>query len=436
MLYRIKQPTVLVAIMGVVLMTTPSFAVVLTFTDLASWQAAVAGPTFLEDFEGATADDLFGTGSTTSPNGVLSLSADANFSNNALIDVTPYASDGADINGDVVVNMRFLDQGHGANAQEAVTVGLPVGVAAFAFEFNNYDSAGDGTFLSFAGTNGGTVPTFDTSVNGFFGVVDTDPGATISSFAFTGDPNTGTGFSAFNSFDDVRYPEFDSLKIRINTVTGFTELVNDSGTVFDIDSYLIESSTDDLDYSGWNSLSDQSIDSIDGLDPGSVAGDGIGETWDEAGGSDDGLLSESFLLGSSVFGTGRSESLGNAFKVGGDPNSLSFQYRRTDDGKVFDGVFEFVSTGPDADFDGDGSIDGSDFLTWQRGFGLAGQTDNSNGDADGNGTVEGLDLTGWETQYGTSPPNAVSAAVPEPSTGTLLALALATSILSFRKRRM
>lgn len=416
-------------------MASPSSAVVLTFTDLASWQAAVGVPTLLEDFEGATVDDYFGTGSTTSPNGVLGLSANANFSDNALVDVFPYASSGADINGDVVVNMRYVDQGHGADPQETVTVALPVGVAAFAFEFNNYDSGGDGTFLSFAGTNGGTVPTFDTSVNGFFGVVDTDAGATISSFAFTGDPNTGTGYSAFNSFDDVRYPEFDSLKIRINTVTGLTEIVNDSETAFDIDSYLLESSTDDLFFSGWDSLSDQGIDSIDGSDLGAIAGDGIGETWDEAGGSDDGLLSESFLLGSSVFGFGRTESLGNAFKIGGDPNSLSFQYRRTADGKVFDGIFEFVTTGPDADFDGDGDIDGSDFLIWQQGFGLAGQTDNSNGDADGNGVVDGLDVTAWETQYGTSPLIAVSAVVPEPTTGTLLALALATSALSFRKCR-
>jgi hypothetical protein len=35
----------------------------------------------------------------------------------------------------------------------------------------------------------------------------------------------------------------------------------------------------------------------------------------------------------------------------------------------------------DADFNGDGTVDEADFLAWQRGFALTGQTDNGNGDA-------------------------------------------------------
>lgn len=55
-----------------------------------------------------------------------------------------------------------------------------------------------------------------------------------------------------------------------------------------------------------------------------------------------------------------------------------------------------------ADFNSDGLVDGQDFLTWQRGNGLVGQTDNSNGDADLSGTVDGVDLDQWETEYGTA----------------------------------
>ncbi|WP_197525401.1 PEP-CTERM sorting domain-containing protein [Pseudobythopirellula maris] len=179
----------------------------MTYTDLNDWLNAVSGTASLEDFEGATEDVYFGLAgnATTSPNGSLGLSANANFDDNASIDVSPYVSSGADINGDVVVNMRFLDGGHGSNAQETVTVALPAGVVAFAFEYNNYDSGDDGAFLSFEGTNGQIVGAFDSTVDGFFGVLDTDPGAVISSFSFTGDPAVGTGVSAFNSFDDVRY---------------------------------------------------------------------------------------------------------------------------------------------------------------------------------------------------------------------------------------
>jgi hypothetical protein len=75
-----------------------------------------------------------------------------------------------------------------------------------------------------------------------------------------------------------------------------------------------------------------------------------------------------------------------------------------------------------ADFDGDGDKDGNDLLIWQRGFGLGGQTDNSNGDADGSGTVDGLDLDVWEGQFGTSITLGGASNVPEPSGLTLLSI--------------
>ncbi len=74
---------------------------------------------------------------------------------------------------------------------------------------------------------------------------------------------------------------------------------------------------------------------------------------------------------------------------------------------------------PDADFDGDGDVDGRDFLTWQRNFGAIGQTNNSLGDANGDGTVNSLDLAEWQTQYG-QPPLSHVTSIPEPATCVLL----------------
>jgi len=87
------------------------------------------------------------------------------------------------------------------------------------------------------------------------------------------------------------------------------------------------------------------------------------------------------------------------------------------------GPFDIVAmpTVPDADFDGDGDVDGVDFLTWQRGLGLTDQFDNSNGDADFDGTVSGGDLAVWEVQFGMPPPLSAATAVPEPSCAALLA---------------
>jgi hypothetical protein len=75
-----------------------------------------------------------------------------------------------------------------------------------------------------------------------------------------------------------------------------------------------------------------------------------------------------------------------------------------------------------ADFDGDGDVDGRDFLTWQRGFGIG--TTLAQGDANGSGTVDGADLSIWQAQYGGSPPLVATAAIPEPACWTLFFLGI------------
>lgn len=87
----------------------------------------------------------------------------------------------------------------------------------------------------------------------------------------------------------------------------------------------------------------------------------------------------------------------------------------------------------DADFDGDGDVDGRDFLIWQRGFGSTGQENNSLGDANGDGDINEADLAIWQSQY--ADPGELTAtqtAVPEPASG-LICLAC-VSFLVFRCR--
>jgi hypothetical protein len=88
-----------------------------------------------------------------------------------------------------------------------------------------------------------------------------------------------------------------------------------------------------------------------------------------------------------------------------------------------------------ADFDDDGDVDGRDFLTWQRGFGISdGTALLADGDANDDGNVNGADLGIWQNQYG-EPGHLTAgvAAIPEPSTGILLLAAC--SSLFVRKRR-
>jgi len=84
-----------------------------------------------------------------------------------------------------------------------------------------------------------------------------------------------------------------------------------------------------------------------------------------------------------------------------------------------------------ADFDGDGNVDGNDFLALQASIGITSGTTLAQGDANNDGAVNHLDLAIWEAQYGTVSTLATVAAVPEPATSWSL---LVAGILLLRQR--
>jgi hypothetical protein len=84
-----------------------------------------------------------------------------------------------------------------------------------------------------------------------------------------------------------------------------------------------------------------------------------------------------------------------------------------------------------ADFDGDGDVDGADFLTWQRGNGISSGASPAQGDANGDMAVNGADLAVFRMQFGQT--GGVSA-VPEPAT-TLLALAASLGAVATRRKK-
>ena len=62
-----------------------------------------------------------------------------------------------------------------------------------------------------------------------------------------------------------------------------------------------------------------------------------------------------------------------------------------------DGVGRTTSTHRDGDANGDGGVDGADFLLWQRDYGVSVEL---NGDFDGDGAVSDADLALWQAGYG------------------------------------
>lgn len=85
-----------------------------------------------------------------------------------------------------------------------------------------------------------------------------------------------------------------------------------------------------------------------------------------------------------------------------------------------------------ADFNGDGVVDGDDFLVWQREFG---QLHPLHADGNGDGAVDADDLALWREQFGQlAGVMAGQGAIPEPSSISLLAFAAAAFAFSTRTR--
>jgi hypothetical protein len=81
-------------------------------------------------------------------------------------------------------------------------------------------------------------------------------------------------------------------------------------------------------------------------------------------------------------------------------------FARFDNGLYIDiGAYEFQSAAGSfiGDFDGDGDVDGRDFLVWQRGYGRTAGATYSDGDATRDGDVDGKDLAVWQATYGPPP---------------------------------
>ena len=81
-----------------------------------------------------------------------------------------------------------------------------------------------------------------------------------------------------------------------------------------------------------------------------------------------------------------------------------------------------------ADFNGDGAVDGDDFLIWQSSFNV-----DDGGDANGDGVTDGDDFLIWQAEFGTADGSG-NGAVPEPASIALLLAALAGALCLGRRR--
>jgi len=125
-------------------------------------------------------------------------------------------------------------------------------------------------------------------------------------------------------------------------------------------------------------------------------------------------------------------------ELGSSPGRTDLRFGVGPDNEIYvlnkrDGVVRrivSVSGILDGDANRDGTVDGTDFLTWQRNAGSSG--DWSDGDFDGNGIVNSADLTLLEAEYGNSSPLISALAVPEPA--SILACLTGLVMVSLSRR--
>jgi hypothetical protein len=85
------------------------------------------------------------------------------------------------------------------------------------------------------------------------------------------------------------------------------------------------------------------------------------------------------------------------------------------------------------DFNGNGAVDGADFVLWQKNLG-AGNEAVLNGNGNGANGVDAGDLVLWKANFGSTQSVGAASAVPEPRALVLLAGGLGILIVHCRRQ--
>ncbi len=113
-----------------------------------------------------------------------------------------------------------------------------------------------------------------------------------------------------------------------------------------------------------------------------------------------------------------------------DRGQIILKSRRND----VDVLFVVNSLATLSDFDGDGNVDGDDLAILKAGFGGEIPT-LATGDGNGDGVIDGADFLRWQREATITAPPAATAGVPEPPSLTLLAVAALVGHCSRYRRR-
>jgi hypothetical protein len=211
--------------------------------------------------------------------------------------------------------------------------------------------------------------------------------------------------ATFSTFEEVSL-NFTGLSATVDRSDGNIMLRNPGGSPVEFDYYQLDSASNSLNVSGWNSLSDQNFQSVGTL---------AHQKWQEAGGSDASALAEAFLGGMSTLAASGSINIGNAYNNSANGEDLVLSFRLPS-GLLLQGAVEYIGTAPTlkGDYNGNGTVDAADYVVWRK-------TD---------GSMPGYNL--WRANFGRTSGGGAAlgavASVPEPAS---IALLLGAFLLGF-----
>jgi hypothetical protein len=213
--------------------------------------------------------------------------------------------------------------------------------------------------------------------------------------------HTVGGAVTLGQIEYIGTPYLNDLVLTVNTASGQATLKNDTLQSVAIDGYSIVSATADLVGTGWTGLS------------------GAFPNWLKTPASAT-ALSETNSAGPSTLTAGQSVSLGTIgdFSSQEAQDGLAMKFLLGNEQTFRFATIQFISGTQPGDFDGDGDVDGRDFLRWQRG-----QSPNP---------LSAADLAAWKSNYGAGSLAAAATAIPEPSA---LGLTLLGSVAMLARRR-
>ena len=216
--------------------------------------------------------------------------------------------------------------------------------------------------------------------------------------------------------------------LEVDRSTGSMTILNQGNLAqsLDINGYEIRSANGSL-LSSWDGFEDGTVV---GFNPGNGSGNG----WEKGDLSDEELLAEAFLTGSSTVGTSASLPIGVGYNTSLDAQDLQFSISITNgSGLLFPGTVSYVggSNVLTGDYNQNGVVDAADYAVWRENLGAASLPNED--PAASPGVVDAADYTVWKTNFGDSGSSAqVTAAAPEPSALCLLIGGIA--VFSVRRR--